>query len=118
MRQLRRPNAVLIPKFQGYKITQSIAFSVLTLISLYLLVLLISSILLSACGIDFSTALSCAGGALGNIGNSVELLIINAKDGTNLLTTFPKLILMFGMICGRLELLTVIILFMPSFWRS
>jgi trk system potassium uptake protein TrkH len=30
----------------------------------------------------------------------------------------PKCILMFGMILGRLELLAILILFMPSFWKD
>lgn len=118
MRQLRRPHAVLIPKFQGYKITDSVAVSVCTLVALYIVVLFIMCIVLSAAGLDFSHAFSCAASSLSNFAFSLDEVLKLGNEGKIVFSSFAKGVLMFGMVCGRLEILTVIILFMPSFWKN
>jgi trk system potassium uptake protein TrkH len=118
MRQLRRPHAVLIPKFQGYKITDSVTVSVCTLVALYIAVLFVMCIILSAMGLTFSHAFSCAACSLSNFAFSLDEVLKLANEGKIVFSTFAKCILMFGMVCGRLEILTVVILFMPSFWKN
>lgn len=117
LRLLRRPNAVFITQFQGYKITDAVAFSVLTLIVLYISSVIVISLLLSSSGFDFTTAISGAGAVLGTHGVAMGSILGPSSCLTNL-DAFPKFTLMFGMICGRLEILTLLILFMPSFWRD
>ncbi|MBP9753349.1 MAG: TrkH family potassium uptake protein [Proteobacteria bacterium] len=118
MRQLRRPNSVLVPKFQGHKITDAVAFSVFTLITLYILMIVVLTVLLSACGLDFFAAIASAGSVLGNVGTGLGSLADRGVGITPLSYMMSKYILMLGMICGRLELLTFLILFMPSFWKD
>ncbi|CAO5675303.1 MAG: Trk system potassium uptake protein TrkH [Holosporales bacterium] len=117
MRQLRRPNAVIVPKFQGHKITDSVAFSVFTLVTLYILTIALLTFFLSACGVNFFMAIASAGSVLGNVGTALGG-ILQSTEITSFSSTFAKYILMLGMICGRLELLTFLILFMPSFWKN
>lgn len=113
LRQLRRPNVVLIPKFQGQKITEAIAFSVFSMFVLYLVTLIILTMLLSAIGFDFLKGFYSAASVLANLGTAIIPLLEQ-----NILSDSSKIILMLGMICGRLEFLTVLILFMPSFWKN
>lgn len=117
LRHLRRPNAVFMPQFQGYRITDTVAFSIMTLIILYITTVLMIALLLSACGVDFTTALTGSGAVLSTLGVGIgPILGLGATIAQ--LDMLPKCILMFGMICGRLELLAVLVLFMPSFWRN
>lgn len=117
MRQLRRSHGVYLPTYQSQKISENISTSVFTFITLYAFCLMMLAGGLSICGLDFITSLSGAASALGNLGTGLGPLI--GPTGTfATLDIAPKCLLMFGMILGRLELLAILILFMPSFWKD
>ena len=117
LHQLRRPYGVYVPMYQDYKITEAVAFSVFTFLILYFLSLAIIASALSAMGLDFLTSVSGAASSLGNVGPGLGAVV---GPGTTFLSlnTGSKTVMMFGMILGRLELMTVLVLFMPSFWRD
>lgn len=117
LRQLRRPHGVYLARYRGQKISESIAFSVFTFVTLYLGIMGIIALALSACGLDFVTSLSGAASALGNTGPGLGPIIGPASNFSTISPT-PLWILMVAMILGRLELLTVFVLIMPSFWRD
>ena len=70
-----------------------------------------------ALGLDFLTSASGAVTALANVGPGLGDLIGPAGNFL-LLPDIAKWLLSFGMLLGRLELFTVLILFYPRFWRS
>lgn len=117
LKHLRRQHGVYVPTYQGQKISETVATSVLTFISLYFLAAFFIVMLLTLFNLDIINALSAAIAAISNIGPGITELI--GPSGTY--APFPdacKFILMLGMILGRLEILTIFILFMPSFWRN
>lgn len=117
LKQLRRQHSVYIPLYQNQKISETVAMSVLTFVTLYFLVALAIVMLLTLFNMDVMNAFSAAIAALSNTGPGItELLGPSGNHGP--LPTPCKLILMMGMILGRLEILTVFVLFMPSFWRN
>ena len=68
-------------------------------------------------GLDLVTSLSGAATALGNVGPGLGETIGPAGN----FSTMPEgalWILSLGMLLGRLELLTVFVLFTPAFWRD
>ena len=67
--------------------------------------------------LDFATAISGALTALANVGPGVGGIIGPAGNFAPLPDT-AKVVLSVGMYMGRLEMLTVLVLLMPSFWRS
>ena len=70
-------------------------------------------------GLDFSTSLSGAAATLGNVGLGLENgTTANFSNSYASLGDGPKIIMMFGMILGRLELLTILVLLIPSFWKD
>jgi trk system potassium uptake protein TrkH len=67
-------------------------------------------------GLDPLTALSAAAAAIANVGPGLGPEI--GPSGTYAgLPMQAKWVLAFGMLLGRLEFLTVLVLFAPSFWR-
>jgi trk system potassium uptake protein TrkH len=116
LKQLRRPHGVFIPMYQGQKISDHLVASVFSFIGLYLASIAVLSILLSLTGLDFVSALSGAVASIGNIGAGLGNTVgpVSNVDSIHFLS---KIFLMFGMILGRLELLTALIFFSPSFWR-
>lgn len=116
--QLRRPHGVYVAMYQDQKISNIIAISVFTFLTLYVITIFILSAILAALGLDLVTSISGAASAIANMGPALGHVI----GGPNFIHTgipeSAKLVLMIGMILGRLELLTIIVLFMPSFWRD
>jgi trk system potassium uptake protein TrkH len=117
LRQLRRPHGIYLPTYQLQKISDNISTSVFTFITLYGFCIIFLASGLSILGLDFMTSLSGAASALGNLGPGLGELIGPAGSYIGL-TDGSKYILMFGMFLGRLELLTILVLFMPSFWKD
>lgn len=117
LKLLRRPHGIFIPSYNGKPISESIILSVLTFFALYGVSFALLSGLLAALGVDFITALSGAATALGNVGPGLGPLI--GPDGTYApLGETAKWVLTGAMILGRLELLTIFVLFTPSFWKE
>jgi trk system potassium uptake protein TrkH len=75
----------------------------------YLMVLL-----LLAAGLDYVTAWSATAAALNNLGPGLGAVATNYAD----IGTFAKSVLCWGMLLGRLEIFTLLVLFTPTFWRN
>lgn len=75
------------------------------------------AIALKLTGLDTTTALSGAGTALANVGPGLGEIIGPAGNFQSLSDT-QKWLLSAGMLLGRLELFTVLVLLLPRFWRS
>ena len=76
----------------------------------------ITAVLLGMTGLDFVTSVSGAATAIANIGPGLGATIGPAGNFAPLNDT-AKWILTFAMLLGRLELLVVLVLFLPRFWR-
>jgi trk system potassium uptake protein TrkH len=96
-------------------IQQTIVFNVLVFIVLYFLIICMSALVISFMGYDIIGSFSTAAAMLGNIGP--QLGATGLSTDFSGMTGAGKLFLSALMIAGRLELLTVIVLFTRSFYR-
>lgn len=90
--------------------------SVVAFFTVFFLCFFVLTVLLMAFGLDFLTSASGAATALANVGPGLGEII----GPTNNFAPLPdgaKWLLSLGMLLGRLELFTVLILFVPRFWR-
>lgn len=117
LKQLRRIYGVYIPSYRGEKLSDQVISSVFIFITLYILSVLFLAIALSFFEVDFVTAFTGAISTISNIGIGLGK-IIGPSGSYAPMEAFPKLLLMGGMILGRLELLTALVLLLPSFWRD
>ena len=77
---------------------------------LYIFTFALSALLLSFSGLDFLTCISAAASAISNVGPGLGNII--GPDGNySSLTDYSKTILIVTMFLGRLEMLTILILF-------
>ena len=84
---------------------------------LYALCFVFLAMILSALGLDFITATSGAATAISNVGPGLGDVI--GPSGTFApLPDAAKWALCAGMLLGRLELFTILVLLLPSFWRN
>jgi trk system potassium uptake protein len=116
MKRLVHPNAYLPVRLDRQLVPSGILNNVLVFITLYFLVICISTLAIAIMGYDMVTSFSTSASMLANIGPSLG----SFGPFTNYsgLPTYGKYFLSVLMLLGRLELLTVIILFTRSFYRN
>ena len=116
IRQLTRPNGVFVIRYNGRLLDDEVANSVVAFVLIFILTFSAVATSLSLMGLDPLTALSAAAAAIANVGPGLGPEI--GPSGTYAgLPNQAKWVLAFGMLLGRLEFLTVLVLFAPSFWR-
>jgi trk system potassium uptake protein TrkH len=117
MRSLVHQHRVLLPTYNGVPVTDDVVRSVISFVALYLLAFVLLGLAVAAFNIDILTAFSGVAQALGNIGPGLGVII--GPDGNySSLPDGVKWLLAAAMMIGRLELMTVLILFTPTFWRG
>lgn len=113
--QLPSPNSVVIARHGGQKLTDEDVSSVALFAGLYVATFALSSILLAALGLDFVTAITAGATAIANVGPGLGEIIGPAGNFASLPDT-AKWVLCFVMILGRLEIITILLLFTPRFY--
>ena len=117
LKKMLQPHMVLSAKFNGKKVPESTYESVMTFFFIYIITFASSALLLSFSGLDFLTCISAAASAISNVGPGLGE-IIGPEGNYSSLTDYSKLILTLTMFLGRLEMLTIFVLFLPSFWKN
>lgn len=116
-RRVIRPHSVQRLKYGANDISLETLQSVTIFIFLFFLSLLLGTTALALCGLDLLTAFSASLTAVGNVGPGFGQQIGPAGNFSFL--SAPALwILSFLMLIGRLELVTVLVLLSPSFWKD
>lgn len=116
MRGLTSPHRVIPGRYAGRPVTDDVATSVLAFIAAYIGSVAVLAVVLGGIGLDFETALTAAATAIGNVGPGLGPIIGPAGNFSSLPDS-AKWVLAFGMLLGRLELFTLLILLDPQFWR-
>lgn len=116
LKKLVSPNRVVVSMYNGKQITPEISASVLAYISLMFICIMLFTLVLSFLGLDFTDSVSAATSALANVGPALGPEIGPSGTFKNL-PWDSKLILTFGMLLGRLEFFTVLVIFSRDFWR-
>ena len=111
------PNRVVPFKIGRLSSDNALINSVFVFLSAYIFSLLILSTLIAVTGLDFTTAVGSVIACITNSGPSISP--ITGPDGNYFgLSGYCKYILSFAMLLGRLDVLTVIVIFSRSFWRK
>ncbi len=111
------PNSIFVLNYNNQKVEDSFVNSIIVFIFSYLFIFLIIAILLSITGLDFLSAISGAATSISNVGPGLGEMI-GPNGNFSQVSDVSKWILSFGMLLGRLEIFAVLVLFLPSFWRS
>ena len=111
------PNRVIFIKIGNYSIESSLVASVFIFFSAYIACLAVFTLLLALGGLDFDVAFSSAVASMTNSGPGTS--IANGPVGNYaFLSPFSKIICTIAMLVGRLDVLTVLVLFTRNFWRN
>ena len=118
--QLKRfiyPRGIFVIKYENNTVNDKFLASIISFIFLYIIIFFILTALLSITGLDFITSISGAATSISNVGPGLGSEI-GSNGNFSKIPDISKWILSIGMILGRLELFTILILFLPSFWRK
>ena len=116
IRQALHPHVVAPLRYARRAVSEDEAASVGTFVFLYLLAFVVVSVLVSLTGLDAATAMSATAATLGNVGPGITEAIGPAGNFAHM-PELAKAMLAIAMIVGRLEILGVMILFLPGFYR-
>ena len=117
IKKLVKPHGVFASKFNGNTIPESTFDSVTSFFFVYVLGFIVIAFLLSFSGLDLVTCLSAAATSISNVGPGLGE-IIGPEGNFSQLTSYSKVILALGMLFGRLEILTLLILLSPFYWKN
>jgi trk system potassium uptake protein TrkH len=117
IRHLVHPSRMLLPSYNGRPISDDVTRSVLSFFFFYIGCFAVLTMLMTAFGLDLITAMSGVAQALGNVGPGLGPIIGPAGNYATL-ADGPLWLLSLAMMLGRLELLTVLVLLSPAFWRG
>jgi len=116
-KRLVQPHGVFFPYYNKRPIPESVSASVMGFFFLFVASFVVLATGLGLFGLDFVTAVSGAASAIANVGPGLGDIIGPAGTFTSL-PDGAKWLLSAGMLLGRLELFTVLVLLSPVFWRG
>jgi len=113
LNRLIHPRAVLRTKLGEHVLAENVIQAVWGFVSVFLTLFIALILVLIALGLDFKTAFGAVAACLSNTGTGIGDVAINFVK----IPDSSKWILLFAMLAGRLEIFTLMVLFMPSYWR-
>ena len=116
IKQIHNPHGVFGPRYAGRPVSQDVLSSVMAFFVMFFLTLAVAAILLALMGLEPVTAISGAVTALANIGPGLGPEIGPSGNFAGL-PDQAKWVLIAAMLIGRLELMSVYVLFTLTFWR-
>lgn len=114
--RITNPSRVNPIKYEGRAVEEDVINALILFITGYILILGVMSVAMTLTGVDPVSSIFAVWTALGNIGYGFGPLV----ERTGTFIDFPPgaiLIMTICMILGRLSLLAILVLVMPTFWR-
>ena len=116
-RQILHPNAVLPVRVQGQSIPQSRLISLFAFFALTVMMVLVTATIMIVAGIDHVNSITIALSCVGNVGPTLGTQI-GPEMSWSILPDTIKWLLCLLMLMGRLEIMTVLVLFTRAFWKE
>ena len=117
IRRIGSPSSVDPIRYEGRTVEEDVLNALILFVSSYILILGVFSVTLTLLGVDTVSALFAIWTTLGNVGYGFGPLV----ERTGTFIDFPPgaiAIMTLSMILGRLGLLAILVMVLPSFWRS
>jgi trk system potassium uptake protein len=114
--RLIHPRAVIRVKLGAQVVSPEVLSGIWGFFVLWLGLLFVSVFLVAATGVDVLTSFASVLACIGNIGPGLGA--VGPSENYAMIPTLAKMVLMLCMLLGRLEIFTVIILFIPEFYRK
>ena len=111
---MMHPQAIFSVDHAEEDIPSTVLDSVRGFLSIFILVYIFMLLVLMLSGLNFYDAFVSVTTCLSNVGASIGSM----ANGFTHLGAFSKILLVLCMLAGRLEIMALVIICMPSFWRT
>ena len=112
--RLVHPNSKIKVKVGNNAINERTLETIWGFFAIYVIVFLTVLLLLMLSGLDFLTSFSAVAATINNLGPGQGEVLYNYAN----ISDINKWILSFSMIVGRLEIFTLLVIFIPDFWKK
>ena len=116
-RHILHPNAVLPIKVNGQHVPQDKILSLMSYLAVFVLMCLLVATLMIAIGIDHTNAITISLSCVSNVGPTLGTDIGPVMSWSSLPESV-KWMCSLLMLMGRLEIMTVLVIFTPAFWKD
>ena len=114
--QIIHPHMVKKLKFEGRIVGQEVLRSVNAFMVAYVLIFAGSTLLVCLDGFDLVTSFTSVAATLNNIGPGLEL--VGPASNFSCFSDLSKIVLIFDMLAGRLEIFPLLVLFFRDTWKK
>src|SRR5699024_1609602 len=115
IRQALHPEVVAPVRMDGKLIPHETVRATNVFLVTYMIIFTFSVLLVSLDGNELATNFTAVAATLNNIGPGLEM--VGPMENFSLFSSPAKLVLIFDMLAGRLELFPILVLFAPDTWR-
>ena len=116
VKQLLHPNAVFVVRVGKRGVPQEIVTNIAGFTLLYILLSIVGVLFISSLGLNWETCIGSVAATINNIGPGFGT--VGPTENYAHLPEIGKWFLSFLMLAGRLEIYTVLVLFVPIFWKK
>lgn len=116
MKHLLHPRAVTTVRLENAAVNNSIVINTLVYFSLYIFITIISTLIISLDGFDFTTNITAEIACFNNIGPGLGM--VGPTGNFSAYSPLSKMVLTFNMLLGRLEIFPIIVFFSPGSWKK
>lgn len=116
LQQLLHPRSIKKIKIDGKAVEHEVVRSTNVFLIVYILIFSFSILLIAFDNLDMTTNFTAVAATLNNIGPGLEL--VGPTGNFSIFSNGAKLVLIFDMLAGRLEIFPLLLLFMRSTWRK
>jgi trk system potassium uptake protein TrkH len=115
--KLLHPNAVLPVKINGVPVPHAQLSTVLALFAVFTIMVLLTATMMISAGIDNTNAITISLSCISNVGPTLGTQIGPVMSWSEL-PDYVKWLCSFLMLTGRLEIMSVLVLFTRAFWKD
>ncbi|MCI9323916.1 MAG: TrkH family potassium uptake protein [Lachnospiraceae bacterium] len=116
VRQIIRPQRVQVVRMNGQAVDEKVLANTNTYVAAYAIIIIASFLLISVDGFSITTNFSAVMACFNNIGPGFEAVGPTCNFASY--SIFSKLVLIWDMLAGRLEIFPILILFSRTTWRQ
>ncbi len=110
------PRGVNVVKLDKKRVSEDVVKGTSSYFILCILIYVVSVLVICFDGFEFETSLSAVAATLNNIGPGFDM--VGPRGNYAAFSALSKLVLIFDMLAGRLELFPMLILFSPHTWKG
>lgn len=116
LNKLMSPHGIFQVHYNGKPVDMSLQSAIGAFFFIYLTLWMFVAVLLQLSGLDFTSAISAAAEALGNVGPGLGRIVGPSGDFAQM-SSPAYWIMAAAMLLGRLEFFTLLVILTPRFWR-